>query len=86
MANATCAICGKNYEVCSSCLEQRAFKPWRAVTDCMEHYKIYAAIHGYTISKNKERAKTALQNCNLSGQEHFLPEIRAVINEITGST
>lgn len=52
----------------------------------MEHYKIYAAIHGYTISKNKERAKTALQNCNLSGQEYFLPEIRAVINEITGST
>lgn len=82
MANAKCAICGKDYEVCNSCLEQKTFKPWRTVTESIEHYKIYSAIHGYTITKNKEVAKTALQNCNLSGQENFLPEIRAVIKEI----
>jgi len=82
MANAKCAICGKDYEVCNSCLEQKTFKPWRTVTESIEHYKIYLVIHGYTISKNKETAKAALQNCNLSGQENFLPEIRAVIKEI----
>lgn len=82
MANAKCAICGTNYEVCNSCLEQKTFKPWRTVTESIEHYKIYLAIHGYTISKNKESAKAALQNCNLAEKENFLPEIRAVIKEI----
>lgn len=82
MANVTCAICGKNYEVCNSCLEQKTFKPWRTVTESLEHYKIYSAIHGYTLSKNKEKAKASLQNCDLSNQEHFLPEIQAVLKEI----
>ncbi len=82
--NAYCKICGKGYHVCGTCQEQRTFKPWRTVTDTIEHYKIYVAIHGYTISKNKESAKADLKNCDLSGLENFNPEIQAVIKEIMG--
>lgn len=82
MANAKCTICGKDYEVCNSCLEQKTFKPWRTVTDSIEHYKIYLAIHGYTISKDEEKAKADLRNCVLSEIENFLPEIQTVIKKI----
>lgn len=80
--NAHCSICGAGYHVCRSCLDQKSFKPWRTVTDSIEHYQIYMAIHGYTISKDKEKAREELQNCNLSGLENFNPEIQAVIKEI----
>lgn len=80
--NACCSICGHKYHICNSCPEQKKFRPWRTVTDTIEHYKIYMAIHGYTITKDRETAKTQLQNCDLSGLENFNPEIKAAIKEI----
>lgn len=80
--NVVCSICGKPYKVCRSCAEQKTFKPWRTVTDTIEHYKIYMAIHGYTISNNKEKAKDELKKCDLSGLENFNPEIKKVIKDI----
>ena len=80
--NAKCTICGKEYERCNSCEDQKRLKPWKIVTDTIEHYKIYLAIHGYTVSKDKETAKKELENCNLDGLENFNPEIKAVIKEI----
>lgn len=80
--NAICSICGNPYKICNSCLEQKTFKPWRTVTDTIEHYKIYMAIHGYTISNNKEKAKDELKKCDLSGLENFNPEIKKVIKDI----
>lgn len=80
--NAHCSICGNGYHVCRSCAEQKTFKPWRTVTDTIEHYKIYMAIHGFTISKNKEKAKDELEKCNLTGLEEFRPEIQNTIKEI----
>lgn len=80
--NAYCSICGRGYHVCNSCKNEKKFRPWKTVTDTMEHYKIYLVIHGYSVSKNKELANEALQNCNLTGLENFNPEIKSVINEI----
>lgn len=80
--NAVCSICGKPYKVCRTCSEQKTFKPWRTVTDTIEHYKIYMAVHGYTVSKNKEKAKNDLEKCDLSGLDNFNPEIKKVIKEI----
>ncbi len=80
--NAYCSICGKGYKMCNSCVEQKSIKPWRTVTDTIEHYKIYLAIHGYTVSKDKESAKKELEQCNLSELESFNSEIKSVIKEI----
>ena len=59
--NAYCAICNEGYHICNSCHNQKVFKPWRTVTDTIEHYKIYLAIHRYTVTKNKELAREELQ-------------------------
>ncbi len=80
--NAYCSVCGKGYHICNSCLEQKSLKPWRTITDTIAHYKIYMAIHGYTISKDKESAKKDLEKCDLSGLEGFNPEIKSAIKEI----
>lgn len=80
--NAYCKICGAGYHVCNTCSNQKTFKPWRTVVDSPEHFLIYSAIHGYTISNNKEQAKSELEKCDLSGLENFRPEIKSVIEEI----
>lgn len=80
--NAICSICGRPYHVCSSCLAQKSFKPWRTITDSIEHYKIYMALHGYTLTKDKANAKMELQNCDLSDLDTFKPQIQSAIKEI----
>ncbi len=80
--NAHCKICGKGYHVCASCLAQKGFQPWRTVTDTRNHYKIYMSIHGYTLSHDSRKAKSELENCDLSGLENFRPEIKSVIQTI----
>ena len=80
--NAHCSICNEGYFLCKSCKNEKKFKPWRTVTDTIEHYKIYMAIHGYTVTKNKEQAKAELQNCDLSDMDSFKPEIKSVLQEI----
>ena len=80
--NAPCTICGAGYHICNTCQQQKSFKSWRVVTDTMEHYKIYMAIHGYTLSQDKETAKRELEKCDLLGLEDFNPPVRTVIQEI----
>lgn len=80
--NAYCKICGKGYHVCNTCKTQKTFKAWRSVTDTIDHFLIYSAIHNYTVSKNKELAKTELEKCDLTDMENFKPEIKSVIKEI----
>lgn len=80
--NAECAICGKLYSVCRTCTEVKSFMPWRTVVDNIQHYMIYTAIHGYTVSKDKTKAKTELEKCDLSDYKDFNPEIVNIINEI----
>lgn len=84
--NAHCRICGKGYHICNSCTDQKTFKPWRTVTDTINHYKIYMAIHGYTLSKDSKKAKTELECCDLFDIENFIPEIKSVIEEIMKNT
>lgn len=80
--NAYCSICGVGYHICKSCKEQQTFKPWRTVVDSIEHYKIYLVLHGYSLTKDKEKAKSELQKCDLSDLENFKPNIKSVIKEI----
>lgn len=80
--NAHCAICGAGYHICNTCQQQKSFKSWRVVTDTVEHYKIYMAVHGYTLSQDKEAAKKDLEKCDLSGLGDFNLPVRTVIQEI----
>lgn len=80
--NATCDVCGKKYHVCVSCLQQKTFKPWRTVVDTIDHYKVYMAVHGYTVTKDKEMAKKELSLCDLSELESFSENIKQAIKEI----
>lgn len=82
VANAKCAICGRSYVKCVSCSDEKKLKPWKVVTDTIEHYKVYLAIHGYTVTKNKEIAMDELLACDLSELELFNPEVKSAINEI----
>lgn len=80
--NARCSICGEGYHLCKSCSDIKSFLPWRTVTDTVGHYLIYTAIHGYTISKDKVKARDELKKCDLSELSKFAPEIQKVISEI----
>lgn len=80
--NAHCTICGEGYHICKTCSEVTSFMPWRTVTDSIGHYIIYTAIHGYTISKDKGKARDELGKCDLSELSKFNPEIQNVISEI----
>lgn len=83
--NARCSICGEGYHLCKTCSDLKSFLPWRTVTDTVGHYLIYTAIHGYTISKDKIKAKGELEKCDLSELKKFNPEIQMVISEIMKS-
>ena len=83
--NARCSICGEGYHLCKSCSDVTSFLPWRTVTDTVGHYLIYTAIHGYTISKDKVKAKGELEKCDLSELKKFNSEIQMVISEIMES-
>lgn len=81
--NAKCSICGKPYHICNSCEEQKAFKPWRTITDSVNCYKIYTAISEYNNKYiTKEEASDYLKKCNLDEYKSFLPEIVTIIDEI----
>lgn len=80
--NAYCKICGVGYHICNTCKTQKTFKAWRSITDTIDHFLIYSAIHGYTVSKDKEVAKTELEKCDLTDMENFKPEIKSVIKEV----
>lgn len=80
--NATCDICGRQYKVCRSCQQIKTFQPWRTVTDTLPHYTIYLALVEYNRTKDKEKAKVALSNCDLSEKDLFNDNIKKVINEI----
>ena len=84
--NAYCSICGNGYHVCRSCSEQKTFKPWRSIVDNIEHYKIYLALHEYTLSKNKEVAKKPPIVLYDKRPNVFLSEIRHIANAIDVNT
>jgi hypothetical protein len=81
--NAYCDICGRGYEMCHTCRETKTYKPWRTITDTMEHYKIYSAISDYNNGYNdKNKAKEQLSKLDLSELNDFVPAIKKVIEEI----
>ena len=81
--NATCAICGKGYHLCTSCKSMMELNPWKIHTDTSEHYKIYQIIHGYSVGLyTKAEAKSKLQMVDLSDLNDLRDNIKDIINDI----
>lgn len=83
---ATCIICGKNYKACLSCKDQDVIKPWRNITDSVEHYKIFLVISQYNNGYlKKDEAKKQLENINFNEKE-LKESVQDKIKEIMSVT
>ena len=84
--NATCAICGKPYNMCYSCDKKNPQLVWKRFCCCPEHYKIYQLVHGYTAGLyTKSEAKRKLKNIDTSDIDELRPHIREILIGIIGS-
>ena len=84
--NATCAICGKPYNMCYSCDKKNAQLVWKRFCDTPEHYKIYQLVHGYTTGLyTKSEARRKLNNIDTSDIDELRPNIRDILVSIMGN-
>lgn len=81
--NATCAICGKEYEMCYSCKDAKKSAPWKLHCDTAEHYKVYQIVNGYTSGiYTKDEALDRLKNVDLSDMSAFRAHIKSIVVDI----
>lgn len=81
--NHWCVVCGKGYHACDSCLEEKTFKPWRTLTDSIDHYKIFMILRDYDNKLiSKTEAKKMLENVNIDGWQDFKESSKKVMSEI----
>ena len=81
--NATCAICGKEYEMCYSCKDAKKSAPWKFHCDTAEHYKVYQIVNGYTSGiYTKDEALDRLKNVDLSDMSAFRVHIKSIVEDI----
>lgn len=83
---ATCAICGRKYDVCLSCRAQNKLKPWRNITDSVSCYKIFLVLtqlnNGYI---SKEEANSQLEQITFNKND-LREDIRNKVDKIMGTT
>ena len=81
--NHWCVLCGTGYHACDTCNKEKTFTPWRALTDTIEHYKIFMILKEYNNNLiNREQAKEALSNLDLSGKENYKESAKQVLEDI----
>lgn len=83
--NHWCSVCGTGYYACDSCKEVSSFKPWRTITDTIEHYKIHLIVTDYNnglIEKTEAKNKLAKLDYKLTDLKDG---VQAVIKEIIGA-
>lgn len=80
--NATCAICGKKYEMCVSC-KSHQLTPWKLHVDKVEHYKVFQILRAFFLGVyTKSEAKEKLQTVDLSDMNTYLPDVQNRIHSI----
>ena len=61
----TCIVCGKEYKACLSCKKITSYRPWRLITDTLDHYKIHVILSDYNNGyNNKEKTRELLSHVN----------------------
>lgn len=81
--NHRCVVCGEGYHACDTCLEEKTFKPWRTLTDSIDHYKIFMILRNYNNKAlSKAEARKMLENVNIDGWQNFRDNCKNVMLEI----
>lgn len=81
--NHWCVLCGAGYHACDACSRERNLTPWKALTDTVEHYKIFMVLKNYHNKKiDRKKAKELLSHTDLSDQENFKENTKRLLSEI----
>lgn len=81
--NHWCAVCGKGYFACDSCLKNTSFTPWRSLTCTAGHFQIFMVLQDYRNQRiTRSEARELLWGNSLSGREDFKDSIKTLLDEI----
>ena len=81
--NHFCKICGKGYNACDTCVNQRDYAAWRAIACTQDHFQAYMVLYEYgNGTLKKADAKEMLSKVDIEGWEGYAAHNRDVIAEI----
>ena len=81
--NHFCKICGKGYNACDTCINQKNYAAWRAIACTQDHFQAYMVLYEYgNGTLKKADAKEMLSKVNVDGWEGYAAHNRDVIAEI----
>lgn len=86
MANAKCAICGKDFDMKYHCNRNGSSQPWMAHCDTAEHFKVFQIVNGYTGGVYEaDEAKLKLESVDTSDKDTYRDNIKAIVEQILGT-
>jgi hypothetical protein len=81
--NHFCKICGKGYNACDTCINQKNYAAWRAISCTQDHFQAYMVLYEYgNGTLKKADAKEMLSKVDIEGWEGYAAHNRDVIAEI----
>ena len=81
--NHFCKVCGKGYNACDTCVNQKNYAAWRAIACTQDHFQAYMVLYEYgNGTLKKADAKEMLSKVDIEGWEGYAAHNRDVIAEI----
>lgn len=76
-------MCGTGYHACDSCEKEKAFTPWRTLTDTIDHYKIFMVLRAYHNQEiGRTQARQMLSFLDLSDRKQYKDTARKILADI----
>ena len=81
--NHFCKICGKGYNACDTCINQKNYAAWRAIACTQDHFQAYMVLYEYgNRTLKKADAKEMLSKVDIEGWEGYAAHNKDIIAEI----
>ena len=81
--NHFCKICGKGYNACDTCINQKNYAAWRAIACTQDHFQAYMVLYEYgNGTLKKADAKEMLSKVDIEGWEGYAAHNKDIIAEI----
>ena len=81
--NHFCKICGKGYNACDTCVNQKDYAAWRAIACTQDHFQAYMVLYEYGNGTLKMAdAKEMLSKVDIEGWEGYAAHNKDIIAEI----